>query len=83
MAQDKLVEAMNDARLLAACDNLIFPLIEQRISDRLNVACANYRAGKTDFLADIAYVTGLQDIKAELQRVQTVGNKAIEKLQGN
>ncbi len=83
MTDEKLATHMHDARLIAACDTIIYPLLETRIGMRLNIACARFREGKTDFVADIAYITGLQDLVTELKQLQTKGNRAYEKLHQN
>ena len=78
MTDEKLVELMNDARLISACDNVIFPLLRQRIDNRIRIACAQFRGGKTDFIADIAYIAGLEDVLVDLASKQTQGHKAID-----
>lgn len=80
MEDAKLIEAMNDARIISACDNVIYPLLTAKISERLQQACARFRGGDKDFIADMAYITGLQDLLQELQSKQTKGNKAIKTL---
>ncbi len=77
---EKLISIMQDARLVAAADNVIYPMLESKIIGRLEVACAKYRGGETNFISDIAYITGLQDILHELKTMQNRGLTAFEKL---
>lgn len=76
MEQEKLASLMNDARLIAASDNVIYPLIELKITQRINAACAKFSGGETSFVADIAYIQGLKEIKNELKKMQESGNRA-------
>jgi len=75
MTDPKLVEALNSSRMISAAQDVIFPLIQDMISKRLDLACAEYRAGK-DTSIHIAYITGLKDLSNELKRLQTVGERA-------
>lgn len=80
MTEEKLVSLMNEGRLVAACDNVIYPLIQLFIANRVNQAAAKFRAGKYEFTADIAYVAALQDLETSLKTKQSQGNKAFETL---
>ena len=76
MSDEKLASIMGDARLISASENIIYPLIELKINQRLNMACGKFVGGKTDFIADIAYIQGLKEIKQELLKLQKTGNQA-------
>ncbi len=76
MSDEKLIEVMNQGRLVAASDNVIYPLIQKKIQERINLACARFTSGEKDFLADIAYIQGLKEIEQYLKRIQAEGNKA-------
>lgn len=78
MTDEKLVNAMNDARLISACDNVIFPILQLRIENRIKTACAAFRAGQREFSGDIAYIAGLQDLMSDLSMKINQGNKAIQ-----
>jgi hypothetical protein len=80
MSSEKLVELMNSGRLIAASDNVIYPLIQKKIQDRLNLACSKFVGGEKDFIADLAYIQGLKEIELELKKLQKAGNEAYAKL---
>lgn len=77
----ELVEMMNQARMLGASESLLYPMVEQMISKRLDVACSEFRGGKTENLvAHIGYIVGLKDLLSQLKRIQVEGNRAQMKL---
>lgn len=71
---------MQDARLVAASEQVIYPMIEKMIHDRLESACARFRAGEREFIADIAFITSLKNIYEDLTSLQKRGITAYEKL---
>lgn len=83
MSDEKLVSLMNEARLISASDNVIYPLIDLKIKQRLDQACAKFVNGDTCFISDIAYIQGLKEIKLKLQQMQTAGNQAALELNKN
>ncbi len=80
MSEEKLVSLMNDARLISASDQVIFPLIKLKQQQRMNLACSKFTAGETNFVADIAYIQALKEIEDQLKAMQLAGNKAYEEL---
>lgn len=80
MSDEKLISALNEARMLNAAENVIYPVIEDMIQKRISLACSEYRAGKVDALAHIAYIAGLKDLSNQLKAIQTKGNQANIKL---
>lgn len=81
MSDEKLVSLMNDTRLIAACDNVIFPMLENFIQRKLEAVCAEFRGGQTNsLLAGVAYMTAIKDVLNDLKAKQLAGNKAIHKL---
>lgn len=80
MDDEKLVNLMNEARMISAADNIIYPLMEYKIKMRLELACGKFRDGQTSFIDDLAYITALKDIMQELKSKQDNGNRAIQKL---
>lgn len=75
MDADKLASLMNESRLISAADNVIFPLIKLKQQQRMDLACSKFTGGKTDFIADIAYIQALKEIEMQLRQMQTAGNK--------
>lgn len=81
MASDeKLAELMTQGRLIAASDQVLYPLIQKKIQERLNQACAKFNGGEQNFLSDIAYISALKQIENELKSLQKQGNEAYLKL---
>lgn len=76
MDHEKLFALASDSRLISASEHVLYPVIRMKIEQRINLACSNFMAGKTDFLADIAYIQGLKEIEQYLKRIQSEGNKA-------
>lgn len=80
MTEEKLVELMSEARLISAADNILYPLIEKKIQQRLDLACGKFLAGERDFVAEIAYISAFKEILGDLKSKQNQGNKAIQAL---
>lgn len=80
MNDEKLVEFMGEARLIAASENVIYPMIDLKIKNKIESACSKFRGGSLDFVSDIAYITALRDIEMDLRSKQAMGNKAIKTL---
>lgn len=75
---EKLVHQMNEARMIAASEEIIYPLIDLLIKNRLDLACALFRDGKNNLEPHIAYITALKDIAQDLRSKQIVGNKVVD-----
>lgn len=80
MTDEKLVNLMGEARLIAASENVIYPLIQKKILDKIEQACGKFRNGETGFVSDIAYIAALRDIETDLKSKQLQGSKAIQVL---
>jgi hypothetical protein len=78
---DKTISLVADARLISASDNVIFPLIESMIDDRVVLAVGRYRSGNYDLVGDIAYIAALKEIKETLTKIQKRGMSEFEKMQ--
>lgn len=77
---EKLHAQVNTARSINMLEGEIFPILDDEINFKLNVACSKFRNGEKDFLNEIAYMTAIQDIKNKLRIKQQQGNVAIKKL---
>jgi hypothetical protein len=77
---EKLVNIMNEARMIAASEDLIFPMIDLMIQNRIDMACGRFQSGSTDFVADVAYITALKDLSIDLKSKQLKGNRVAEKI---
>lgn len=76
MDNEKLADLMSESRLVSAADNVLFPLIKLKIQQRIDLACAKFVGGETQFIADIAYIQGLKEIEIQLKKIQMAGNQA-------
>ena len=79
-SDEKLAELMTQGRLIAASDQVLYPMIQKKIQERLTLACAKFTGGELNFLADIAYISALKQIESELKSIQKQGNNAFVKL---
>jgi hypothetical protein len=68
---------MNDARLIHATEQVVMPVLRKLLEDKLNEATGLVRSGKYDFIAQIAYVTAIQDVMTRLERMKNKGTKMI------
>lgn len=74
---EKLVSQMNDARLLNAVENLIYPLIDNQVMQKVHQMCGKFRTGQLDVIPDVASISAYLEIKQHLQSIQTKGERAI------
>jgi hypothetical protein len=81
MSDEKLAQAFSEGRMIAAVDNVIFPAIHRFKEMRIQNMCGNFRAGKKDFIDDVAYITALMDLEVQLKQAQEAGNRAYRKLE--
>lgn len=72
---DKLEEAMLNSQALHASEHVLLPLIEAKIQARLNQACSKFTGGEKDFVADIAYIQGMKEIKSSLLKIREKSNQ--------
>ena len=80
ITDEKLSELMTQGRLIAASDQVLYPLIQKKIQERLTQACSKFNGGEQNFLSDIAYISALKQIENELKSLQKQGNEAYLKL---
>jgi hypothetical protein len=80
MTDEKLAQVFSEGRMIAAVDNVIFPLIDSMIEIRRLGMVSRFTSGKTDFIADAAYMTALSEIKTILKQKQIEGQKAFHRL---
>jgi len=77
---EKLVEQMNDGRLINATEGLFVPMFKQHCEDLIAKLCIEFRAGGTNFLPLVAQLSYIRDLVDELERKKTKGNAAYKKL---
>jgi len=77
---DKEMQHVQNGRILALNDNIMYPMLSKMTSDTVSKMIGSYKGGSTDFLGDVAYLSALNDIRQKLVRMQTEANKVYEKL---
>ena len=82
MTDEKLVELINESRFISASENVLFPLIEKFVQQRLDGMIAKFNGGETNFISDVAYISGLRSLAQNLKSKQTVANKKLGELHG-
>lgn len=80
MSDEKLVQSYQDARLVNLAEHLIFPMLLTQLETRIELMCVDFRSGKSDFIAHVAYITAIKDQISELKLLQSRGNRAYAKL---
>ncbi len=73
----KLVQSLNEARMISASEDIIYPLIDKMILETLEKACGKYRSGESQFSFEIAYITALKDLSNVLKSKQTKGTRVM------
>ena len=72
---------MNEARMITVASDIIYPLLESMIAQRINRMCSEFNGGEHEHIANVAYIAALKEFKAQLQSLQTKGNQARVKLE--
>ena len=81
MDDQKLVETANSGRLIALAEHEIYPLLDKRITERIQLMRSKFSGGEKDFLADMAYIAALMDLKNHLLGLQDKARQAFKKLE--
>lgn len=71
---------MQQARAINASENLLFPLIDKIIGNKINSMVSEFNGGKTEFIGNVAGIAALFEIRQNLVSMQTQGNSILEKL---
>lgn len=66
--------------MISAAEHVLYPTLDHMVQQRIEIACAKFRNGDTDFIGDIAFICGLKDLENELKLKQLAGNRAYKKL---
>lgn len=78
---EELAGLLNAARTINLSEPVLFPAIERRIEERINLMCSEFRMGKNDNLVShVGYITALKDLLNEFKRIKEDGNRAQIKL---
>lgn len=77
---ERELRQMGDARLIAATETVIFPMIKLLMQGKVDLMCAKLRQGETSFVAEVAYITALQDLNQDLNMTHSSGNRVFEKI---
>ena len=77
---EKTLNLTQDARLINANENLIFPRLDEMLQGRLMRMVGNFNGGSRDFVADAAYMAALVELRESLKQTQNKGNSALAKM---
>lgn len=77
---EQLVDLVNQSRMIDLSSQVIFPLLEKKIQDKIQQACVQFTMGQKDFVGDIAYIHALRSLMTELKSKQKQGDQAFIKL---
>lgn len=72
-----------NARLVHLNEQLIFPLLDRKIAERMAAMCEQVKKDGTASVGDVAYIAALRDLHTELIAITRQGDRASEKLGHN
>lgn len=78
--KEKLYQSAADARLIHLNEQLIFPLLQTKLDERLASLCEALKFEGTVKMADVAYIAAVRDIMLELKAKAGQGDRATDKL---
>lgn len=74
MTDNERHEALSEARLFAIAAPMILPLIERRIELASQKLQSAFRSGETNFIAQVAELTTLSDLRREVLQKEQIYN---------
>lgn len=78
--QEALLNKAANARLIHLNEQLIFPLLQTKVEERLASLCDALKSKGEVKLADVAYIAAIRDIREELMAKARQGDQASAKL---
>lgn len=81
MEDQKLVEIANSGRLINLAEQEIYPLLDKKIQERMHLMRSKFAGGEKDFLADVAYISSLMDLRRYFESVQEKARAAFKTLE--
>jgi hypothetical protein len=80
---ERLLNQAANAKLIHLNEQLIFPMLQARVDERLAHLCEAFKTDGTVRLADVAYIAAVRDILMELDTKARHGDRAQAKLNLN
>lgn len=77
---EKLMRAAANAKLVHLNEQLLYPMLQTKVEERLASLCNELKASGTVKLADVAYIAACRDLLADLEAKARYGDKAAQKL---
>lgn len=81
MTDEELISTANSGRLINLAEQEIYPLLDKKVSERLQIMTGKFRGGETNFQGDVAYLCALIDMKNNLLATQAKAMQAFKKLE--
>lgn len=81
--KEKLLNQAADARLIHLNEQIIFPLLQNKIDERLASLCEAFKTDGSVRTGDVAYIAAARDILLELNTKARQGDRASDKLNQN
>lgn len=81
MTDEELITTANSGRLINLAEQEIYPLLDKKIHERMQMMTGKFRVGETNFQGDVAYLCALNDLKNNLLNLQTKAKQAFQKLE--
>ena len=75
-SKERLIEDLNQARLVNISAGVIYPLLEKHEEEKVSAMCAKFTNGETNFLADVASLAYIRELKRSLEVKQKQGESA-------
>ena len=83
MSEEKLLQSAANARLIHLNEQLLFPLLQGKIDERIASLCEALKAQGEVKLSDVAYIAACRDLLQELNSKARHGEHAAKKLNLN
>lgn len=81
MTDEELIATANSGRLINLAEQEIYPLLDKKVAERLQIMTGKFRSGETNFQGDVAYLCALVDMKNYLLNTQSKAQKAFKTLE--
>lgn len=81
MIDEELIATANSGRLINLAEQEIYPLLDKKIHERMQIMTGKFRGGETNFQGDVAYLCALNDLRNHLTNMQTKARQAFQKIE--
>lgn len=80
--QDKLIEEMNEGRMIGLAAPVLVPILQNSLDLELDILVREFRTGKTEFLTHVAKISYIMELMQILKNKERRGQRASEKIIG-